>query len=141
MGMAADGVVGRLGVYPLVSLYLRVSAEDAGWMDGDLTDWFRWAMGIFWGVVAAIGVGYKVAFYLQTSGGSTRPTAATRGTSWWSWIKSRVLTPATFGRRCAESYGPWGTVPPRVQSITIGLFVALNIFTSIHGYRVFPGNM
>lgn len=101
-------------------------------------------MGIFWAVVAAIGVGYKAVFYLQNSGGRTRSTpstAATRGTSWWSWVKGRVLTPATFGRRCAESYGPWGTVPPRVQSITIGLFVVLNIVTSIHGYRIFPGNM
>lgn len=104
-------------------------------------------MGLFWAAVALIGVVHKIAGYLQSAGRRERkhtstpsPTTA-RSFTWWAWLKSHLLTPATFGRRCAESFGPWGTVPPRVQSLTIVLFVVLNVATSIHGYRLFPGNM
>lgn len=104
------------------------------------------AMCIFWAAVAAFGLVHNIASMVSLGGKSGRPSASprspiVRGFSGWNWLKSRLLIPATFGRRCAESLGPWGTVPPRVQSLTISLFVVLNIVTSIHGYEIFPGNM
>lgn len=106
-------------------------------------------MGLFWGVVVAIGITHKVIRHvgdLPSRSGtySSLPASSPsekRSYSSWVWLKSNVLTPATFGQRCAESFGAWGTVPPRIQSITIGLFVVLNVVTSIHGYRLFEGNI
>jgi hypothetical protein len=57
------------------------------------------------------------------------------------WVKRTISTPASFGRRCAQDYGGWATVPPRLQSLTILLFIILNVGCSIHGYRIFEGHM
>jgi hypothetical protein len=99
-------------------------------------------MGLFWGVVVAIGMIHKVIRHMIDIPSSKRLYPSGKQTSWsWVWLKRHIFTPATFGQRCAESFGAWGTIPPRIQSITIGLFVALNVVTSIHGYRLFEGNM
>lgn len=56
------------------------------------------------------------------------------------WLQRYLSTPATFGRRCSQDFG-WYTVPPRVQSVTLLIFVILNIVSCIHGYHVFTDNM
>ncbi|OAA66568.1 plasma membrane ferric-chelate reductase [Niveomyces insectorum RCEF 264] len=57
------------------------------------------------------------------------------------WLRRYVTLPATFGYRCAQAFFGWYTVPPRIQSLTIVAFVALNVATCVVGYKTFPGNM
>lgn len=56
------------------------------------------------------------------------------------YLRRFVTVPATFGRRCLQNVG-WCTIPPRVESLTILLFLVLNIAFSIHGYYIFKGNL
>ncbi|EFX05475.1 plasma membrane ferric-chelate reductase [Grosmannia clavigera kw1407] len=56
------------------------------------------------------------------------------------WLRRYVTLPAAFGYRCAQDFG-WYTVPPRVQSLTIAVFVAINVLSCVQGYQTFSGNM
>lgn len=56
------------------------------------------------------------------------------------WLKRFVTVPATFGYRTAQPFG-WYTVPPRVQTLTIAVFIVMNVVFCVHGYRVFQDNM
>lgn len=56
------------------------------------------------------------------------------------WLQRYLTTPATFGQRCSQDFG-WYTVPPRVQTVTLFIFVVMNIVACVHGYRIFTGNM
>ena len=56
------------------------------------------------------------------------------------YLKRFVTVPATFGHRCLQNVG-WCTIPPRVETLTILLFAALNIWSCIHGYYIFTGNL
>ncbi|KAM3452367.1 hypothetical protein NHJ6243_009394 [Beauveria neobassiana] len=56
-----------------------------------------------------------------------------------SWLKRRLLLPATFGYRCAQR--TWGcSVPPRIQSLTIFAFIAINTVFSVIGYQLTKEN-
>ncbi|KAH8724234.1 ferric-chelate reductase-like protein [Phaeosphaeriaceae sp. PMI808] len=57
-----------------------------------------------------------------------------------SWLKRYLTVPATFGNRCSQPYG-WCTIPPRVQSLTIAFFIALNIVLCSCSYRLTEGNL
>ena len=56
------------------------------------------------------------------------------------WLQRYIVLPATFGCKCAQDFG-WYTVPPRVQTLTLAAFAAINIYACFTGYRVFTGNM
>jgi hypothetical protein len=85
-------------------------------------------MGIFWAVVIAAGIVSRILTRLSTSNGRRS-----------LWLKRNVLLPATFGQRCVQDFGGFGTLPPRIQTLTLSLFVMLNIICSIHGYSIFEG--
>jgi predicted ferric reductase len=57
-----------------------------------------------------------------------------------AWIRRHLTVPATFGNRCSQPYG-WCTVPPRIQSLTILLFVALNFVLCTCSYELTTGNL
>jgi predicted ferric reductase len=57
-----------------------------------------------------------------------------------AWIRRHLTVPATFGNRCSQPYG-WCTIPPRIQSFTIFLFVALNFFLCTCSYELTTGNL
>lgn len=57
-----------------------------------------------------------------------------------AWLKTYITVPAAFGGRCSQPYG-WCTIPPRIQSLTILLFVALNIALCTCSYRLTEGNL
>ncbi|RMZ76995.1 hypothetical protein DV738_g4604, partial [Chaetothyriales sp. CBS 135597] len=97
--------------------------------------YYGWAMVIFWVVVVVIGLTHKLLAYWEIS--SKRSVNAQGRSS--LWFKRNVVTPATFGQRCVQDFGGWGTVPPRVQTLTLVLFLLLNIACSVHGYRAFDG--
>ncbi|CAK7230732.1 hypothetical protein SEUCBS140593_007687 [Sporothrix eucalyptigena] len=56
------------------------------------------------------------------------------------WLQRHLTTPATFGQKTSQDFG-WYTVPPRIQTFTISVFVVINIMASVMGYHVFTGNM
>ncbi|OAA38921.1 ferric-chelate reductase [Beauveria brongniartii RCEF 3172] len=90
----------------------------------------------FWVVVVAIGFLhrlYLVACRIYYSYPSLQLVKLPLGPS--SWLKRRLLLPATFGYRCAQR--TWGcSVPPRIQSITIFAFIAINTAYSVIGYQL-----
>lgn len=96
---------------------------------------YAWLMGYFWAAVSLFGVGNRMLWLFESRvRGSFK-----RQPSSWVWLKRNLLTPASFRQRCAQDVAGWGTVPPRVQSLTIGVFLLLNVVGSIHGYKIFPG--
>jgi hypothetical protein len=55
-------------------------------------------------------------------------------------LKRYLIVPATFGYRRSQNIW-WCTIPTRIQSITIGAFISVNIILCTCSYRVFPNNM
>ncbi|RGP79908.1 ferric reductase transmembrane component 5 [Fusarium longipes] len=90
--------------------------------------YYGWAMGIFWAVVTTIGTVNRILTQVSHTQVNKSP-----------WLKRNVIVPATFGRRCVQDFGSWGTLPPRIQTMTLALFVILNLVCSIHGYEIFEG--
>ena len=54
------------------------------------------------------------------------------------WSK-HILLPATFGYRHVQPWG-WCTIPTRIQSILIFIYVALNVIFSCLSYELFDNN-
>lgn len=100
------------------------------------TDRCRWAMGIFWAVVVAIGLASRLLSSVSHGGAFARRR---RSSKVWRWIRRSFLVPATFGYRSAQNFG-WATIPPRIQTLTILAFAVMNVAFSIRGYRFFKGN-
>ncbi|KAF4461294.1 ferric reductase Fre2p [Fusarium albosuccineum] len=100
------------------------------------------AMVVFWAVVVAIGIVNHAILHISNLQlvRSKTPKSGWKFWNFYTWVLSRVTVPATFGNRCAQKVG-WGTVPPRIQSLTLFAFLILNIVLSIHGYRIVPVNM
>lgn len=117
----------------------------------------RAAMFFFWGIVVAGGLCNR-AFsvltskaYLQTE--FSEPIAlnvpedddplarkASRLGCLTSWLKAYLIIPAAFGYKKAQPFD-WYTVPPRIETLTILLFVIMNIVFTVYGYYVFPENL
>jgi hypothetical protein len=100
------------------------------------------AMIVFWVVVIAIGVLNHAISRIANLQVVRNHSLKTSGRLWnlYSSAISRLTVPATFGNRCAQKVG-WGTIPPRLQSLTLFAFLVLNIILSIHGYKIVPVNM
>ncbi|KAE8828413.1 hypothetical protein PTNB85_07601 [Pyrenophora teres f. teres] len=114
---------------------------------------YGWYMYYFWMVVIAVGITTRLLslickFYYDTrtyrhlpefSGGSL---VKSRGiaTLLQAWLKRYLTIPATFGTRCSQPYVGC-TIPPRVQSLTIALFVILNLVLCSCSYRFTEGNL
>jgi hypothetical protein len=54
--------------------------------------------------------------------------------------KRYIAVPAAFNGHCSQATG-WGTVPPRIQSLTIISFITLNIILCTIDYRITEGNL
>ncbi|KAI9150852.1 ferric-chelate reductase [Paramyrothecium foliicola] len=98
---------------------------------------YGWAMGFFWAIVVAVGAANRALTQLKIWPGHFFPG---RGGN-YSWLKRNVIVPATFGKRCVQDFGGLGTLPPRIQTLTLLAFIFLNVLCCVHGYRVFEGNM
>ncbi|ETS81728.1 hypothetical protein PFICI_06730 [Pestalotiopsis fici W106-1] len=116
------------------------------------------AMLVFWGLVVTIGLLNRILLYLmhktksQTrisdsahsgaseDGEALIPSRNPRLGRFGGWLNAHVFLPATFGYRKAQPFG-WYTVPPRIQSLTILLFIIMNFVFTVHGYHVFPENL
>lgn len=90
----------------------------------------------FWAAVIFVGVAYKIYLavsHIYFAHHVFDPTGV--WTRSGSWFKRNVTIPATFGYKCAQNIW-WATIPPRIQSLTIALFLFMNIFFNIHGYKI-----
>ncbi|KAI4637352.1 hypothetical protein J4E83_000167 [Alternaria metachromatica] len=113
---------------------------------------YGWYMYYFWLVVVAVGVTTRILSLLRSEqrhmsyktvpevesgriSGPRSPLVSLR-----TWLRRYVTTPAAFGDRCSRPYG-WCTIPPRIQSLTIFLFVALNVVLCSCSYRLTEGNL
>ncbi|KAL7907656.1 ferric reductase like transmembrane component domain-containing protein [Trichoderma velutinum] len=96
---------------------------------------------IFWAAVLFVGIAYKVHLAVsQLHWRQHRFDSVGIWTETGSWFKRNVTIPATFGYRCAQNVW-WATIPPRIQTFTIILFLIMNIVSSIHGYRIIDENL
>jgi hypothetical protein len=113
---------------------------------------------VFWGLVVAIGLLNRIWFHFMQKmkyrtevsesarsgasedGDALIPSRSRRISRLGGWLKAHVFLPATFGYRKAQPFD-WYTVPPRIQSLTILLFILMNIVFTVHGYHVFPENL
>ncbi|KAL7921239.1 ferric reductase like transmembrane component domain-containing protein [Trichoderma austrokoningii] len=90
----------------------------------------------FWIFVAFLGVSHKVYLVISRMyyNQSHFPSVGIRSHI-NSWFKRNITIPATFGYRCAQNVW-WATIPPRVQTITLLIFLLMNIAFNIHGYKI-----
>ncbi|KAF4819974.1 Ferric/cupric reductase transmembrane component B [Colletotrichum siamense] len=97
---------------------------------------------VFWVIVCAFGlatrlVGAIASLQRQEWDSEKKPNAL----HWAAlWLKRYITIPATFGYRCSQNLG-WCTIPPRIQSITIFAFIAVNTWYCCYGYSLLPGHM
>ena len=56
------------------------------------------------------------------------------------WIRRRLLLPATFGQHCQDPVG-WCTIPPRLESMLLLVYLTMNIVFMFPGYDLFAGNI
>ncbi|UNI23276.1 hypothetical protein JDV02_009107 [Purpureocillium takamizusanense] len=98
--------------------------------------YYGFSMVIFWVAVVAVGVLNKVFLILSRLCYRHGPWPTSRGRK---WVQRNITIPATFGYRCAQDVW-WGTVPPRIESITIVVFLLVNVALSVWGYRIVDVN-
>ncbi|KAL7809447.1 ferric reductase like transmembrane component domain-containing protein [Trichoderma gracile] len=96
---------------------------------------------VFWTVVVFVGLGNK-AYVAASQIRSVRQSFDVIGlwTETRSWFKRNVAIPATFGYRCAQNVW-WATIPSRMQTLTITVFLLMNVVFCVHGYRIIDDNI
>ncbi|KAF1937043.1 ferric-chelate reductase [Clathrospora elynae] len=114
---------------------------------------YGWYMYYFWIIVVSIGVTTRLISFISNhntqdkrcrsipeSGLESSIKSRNILVASQAWLKHYLTTPATFGDRCSRPYG-WCTIPPRIQSLTIFVFIALNIVLCSCSYRLTDGNL
>ncbi|PHH92544.1 hypothetical protein CDD83_6942 [Cordyceps sp. RAO-2017] len=102
------------------------------------------ATGLFWAGVVLIGFVHKLclAFSRMRRGRHQRrpPSTPRLVDAGRRWFQRNVTIPAAFGYRCAEAVW-WASIPPRMQAMTIAVFLLMNLFFGVHGYMIVSENM
>lgn len=97
----------------------------------------------FWAVLLLASGLVKIWGFILARAATTTHTGVT-STGWTRQasrkLRQHVTIPALAGKRTAENVG-WGTVPPRLQSLVIVAFIAMNLALCLSGYDVFQGNL
>ncbi|PTB63301.1 hypothetical protein BBK36DRAFT_1171544 [Trichoderma citrinoviride] len=95
----------------------------------------------FWAAVVFVGLGNK-AYLAVSDFYCSRQSFDVTGvwTDTGSWFKRNVAIPATFGYRCAQNVW-WATIPSRIQTLTITVFLWMNVVFCVHGYRIIDDNV
>ncbi|KAI0619252.1 ferric reductase like transmembrane component [Pyrenophora tritici-repentis] len=113
---------------------------------------YGWYMYYFWIVVIAVGITTRLWSLVWKLYYNTRTYRHLPGfpggtlKSWGiatlpqAWLRRYLTIPATFGTHCSQPYVGC-TIPPRVQSLTIALFVVLNLVLCSCSYRFTEGNL
>lgn len=111
-----------------------------GYANDLLTYVKRLAVAVFWAAVVAIGLANKIhSGFSRSSDIRHGLSSVVLSKDGQAWLKRNLLVPATFGYRCAQSVW-WSTVLPRVQSLTILVFLIMNTVFICTGYRLVSEN-
>lgn len=118
-----------------------------------IIDTFRWYMYYFWILVVGAGASTRLLSLIRNSfaqdqkyqaipveGSEPSPRSRDILSLPRSWLKRYLSVPATFGDRCSRPLG-WCTIPPRIQSLTIFLFIILNVILCSCSYHLTDGNL
>lgn len=99
---------------------------------------FTWTIYGFWGLVILIGMVHR-AFEVYNYHSKKPTTERAQASGTWNWIRRRLILPATFGKHCQEAkFG--ATIPPRLESLILFVFVLLNFVWCFPGYDLFDDN-
>lgn len=93
----------------------------------------------FWGLVIAVGIVNRCVELLKAYQHDPDHRRA-KSSSLGLWIRRRLLLPATFGQHCQDSAG-LGTIPPRLESMLLVLYLTMNIVFMFPGYDLFADNI
>lgn len=93
----------------------------------------------FWGLVIVVGLIYRCTELLAARRHATGRYQP-ENSSVRLWLRRRLLLPATFSGHCQESAG-FGTIPPRVETILLIVYLVMNIVFLFPGYDLFEGNL
>jgi hypothetical protein len=76
----------------------------------------------------------------KESGGWKKCTSS--GPLWrlQSWTRTYITLPPAFGHHNHEPYG-WATIPLRLQSLVIVVYVIMHIFLMSQGIAIFEGDL
>lgn len=94
---------------------------------------FSFALIGFWGAVILAGIAYRISVL-------TEKHSPGKQSSLWLWIRKTLILPATFGKHQAEAVAYTYTIPPRLESIILGVYLIMNIVFCFPGYNTFIGN-
>ncbi|KAF1917219.1 ferric-chelate reductase-like protein [Ampelomyces quisqualis] len=146
-------VLGQITIPDAQFIDRAYATMDVAFRQYDLHLLYGWYMYYFWIAVVTVGVSTRLLSLVGSlqerkrheidSGyhsGPKRPRRKFLPSLSGVWLKRYLITPATFGNHCSQPYG-WCTIPPRVQSITILVFVILNITLCICSYELTEGNL
>ncbi|QPG95093.1 hypothetical protein C2857_007641 [Epichloe festucae Fl1] len=98
------------------------------------------AMIVFWVAVVALGAANRLMLAFSRFLHRHRLYKGTYRSETSMWLKRKIMIPATFGYRSAAEV--WcGTIPLRIQTLTLVAFASINILFSIYGYRITPVNL
>lgn len=64
---------------------------------------------------------------------------SSRESATWRWIRRNLILPATFRSQCQEANGA-GTIPPRLETSLLVVYLLINIVFCLPGYNLFMGN-
>ncbi|KAF2215486.1 hypothetical protein CERZMDRAFT_105155 [Cercospora zeae-maydis SCOH1-5] len=95
---------------------------------------FSFLLALFWTIAIAVGIAYRL---LE----SHRKITDEPSPNWWIWVRRVLLLPATFGNKQAAPIGKIGTIPPRLESLLLAAYVAINFVMCFPGISVFAGNV
>lgn len=112
---------------------------------------FGWALWLLLGLMVIVGVinrvltayvahSHRNSVDAEAAGLSGAKPSSTFTTRAYTWYRANVSTPALLGYRHLQPWG-WVSIPTRLQSIAIFIYVALNLIFTLVGYHVFPENM
>jgi len=93
----------------------------------------------FWGLAIVVGLIYRCTELLAArrhAKGRCQPDTSSMSL----WFRRRLLLPATFGGHCQDSAG-FGTIPPRLETILLIVYLVMNIIFLFPGYELFEGNL
>ncbi|KAI5362386.1 putative FAD-binding 8, ferric reductase, NAD binding domain-containing protein [Septoria linicola] len=110
-----------------------VESVEAFYGNVDTSYAFAWAMYGFWGVVVVVGMGNR--FAQQFVGKSVKRRSVNGSAGLWNWLRRKVILPATFGHRSQDPLG-WCTIPPRLESSILVLYVVMNVVMCFPGYHL-----
>ena len=92
----------------------------------------------FWALAIIVGLIHRLTELLATRCNAGRYGPAKNSVR--LWIVRRLLLPATFGGHCQDSAG-FGTIPPRIETILLIVYLVMNIVFLFPGYDLFEGNL